>query len=93
MARIARAVAPGMPYHVTQRGNRRWQTFFNDDDYQAYLELMSEWCAKYKVQKTPDESFFTCFSASPLKRLNRKSQTKKHRYIAYLKEGVLRCGF
>ncbi len=35
---------------MTQRGNRRPQTFFGDDDYQAYLELMSEWCAKYKVQ-------------------------------------------
>jgi putative transposase len=50
MARIARVVAPGIPHHVTQRGNRRQQTFFHDEDYQAYLELMSEWCAKYKVQ-------------------------------------------
>jgi putative transposase len=50
MARIARVVAPGMPHHVTQRGNRRLQTFFNAEDYQAYLELMSEWCARYNVQ-------------------------------------------
>jgi putative transposase len=50
MARIARVVAPGMPQHVTQQGNRHLQTFFGDDDYQTYLELMSEWCAKYKVQ-------------------------------------------
>ena len=34
----------GMPHHVTQRGNRRQQTFFNDGDYAAYLELMAEWC-------------------------------------------------
>ncbi len=26
-----------MPHHVTQRGNRRQETFFRDDDYQAYL--------------------------------------------------------
>jgi len=39
-----------MPQHVTQRGNRRQQTFFNDQDYQAYLELMSERCAKHEVQ-------------------------------------------
>ncbi|MDA3896749.1 MAG: hypothetical protein PF482_11460, partial [Desulfobacteraceae bacterium] len=26
--------------HVTQRGNTRQQTFFNDDDYLAYLELI-----------------------------------------------------
>ena len=50
MARIARAVAPGIPHHVTQRGNRRQQTFFNDGDYQFYRELMSEWCEKFKVE-------------------------------------------
>lgn len=38
-----------MPHHVIQRGNRRQQTFFNDEDYQSYLNLMSEWCAKYQV--------------------------------------------
>lgn len=50
MARMARAVAPGIPHHVTQRGNRRQQTFFNDEDYRSYLELMSEWCAKFQVE-------------------------------------------
>jgi putative transposase len=35
-------VVPEMPHHVTQRGNLLLQTFFGDDDYQAYLELMSE---------------------------------------------------
>jgi hypothetical protein len=33
MARLARVVIPGMPHRVTQRGNRRQQTFFNDGDY------------------------------------------------------------
>jgi putative transposase len=50
MARIARAVAPGYPHHITQRGNRRQQTFFCDDDYLAYIELMAEWCRKYRVE-------------------------------------------
>jgi REP element-mobilizing transposase RayT len=50
MARIARAVAPGIPHHVAQQGNRRQQTFFNDEDYQSYLELMSEWCMKFQVE-------------------------------------------
>jgi len=49
MARIVRVVAPGIPHHITQRGNRRQQTFFNDDDYRAYLSLMAEWCNKYDV--------------------------------------------
>jgi REP element-mobilizing transposase RayT len=35
MARIARVVAPGVPHHVTQRGNRRQQTFFCEEDYKA----------------------------------------------------------
>ena len=49
MARIARIVSPGMPHHVTQRGNRRQQTFFNNDDYRLYQALMSEWCKEYGV--------------------------------------------
>jgi len=49
MARLARVVAPGMPHHVTQRGNRRQDTFFCDDDYRVYLDLMAEWCAHYGV--------------------------------------------
>ena len=35
MARLASVVIPGMPHHVTQRGNRR-QT--GDDDFQKRLE-------------------------------------------------------
>ncbi len=50
MARLARVVVPGMPHHVTQRGNRRQETFFCDDDYQAYLDLMAHWCGEHKVQ-------------------------------------------
>jgi putative transposase len=38
-----------MPHHVTQRGNRRQQTFFNGGDYAAYLELMAEWCRQEGV--------------------------------------------
>lgn len=40
MPRTARLVMPGYPHHVTQRGNRRQQTFFGESDYIAYLELI-----------------------------------------------------
>jgi len=43
-------VAPGYPHHVTQRGNRRQQTFFGEDDYRAYLSLVAEWCARHGVR-------------------------------------------
>ena len=49
MARLARVVIPGLPHHVTQRGNRRQQTFFGDEDYAAYVELMATWCAAREV--------------------------------------------
>lgn len=44
MPRLARVVIAGIPHHVTQRGNRRQHTFFSSDDYEAYRELMAEWC-------------------------------------------------
>ena len=44
MARLARVVVPGVPHHVTQRGNRRQETFFSEDDYDAYLALLKERC-------------------------------------------------
>jgi putative transposase len=43
MARIARVVAAGLPHHITQRGNRRQETFFSEEDYREYLGLMAEW--------------------------------------------------
>ena len=49
MARLARVVVPGVPHHVTQRGNRRLETFFEAADYKAYLELMAESCAAARV--------------------------------------------
>ena len=44
MARLARAVVPDIPHHVTQRGNRRQPTFFSEDDYGLYRELIAESC-------------------------------------------------
>ena len=42
MARLARMVLPGIPHHVTQRGNRRERTFFEDGDYALYLDLLAQ---------------------------------------------------
>jgi putative transposase len=44
MARLARIVFPGLPHHVTQRGNGRAQTFFCDDDYELYRDLLADSC-------------------------------------------------
>jgi putative transposase len=49
MARLARVVFPGQPHHVTQRGNGRARTFFGDDDYALYRDLLAENCRAAKV--------------------------------------------
>jgi len=44
MARLARVIVPDYPHHITPRGDRRQQTFFSAEDYQAYLDkLVDEW--------------------------------------------------
>lgn len=45
MARLARFIIPGIPHHVTQRGNGRQQTFFSNKDYALYRDLLQEHAA------------------------------------------------
>jgi putative transposase len=42
MPRLPRLVLPDVPYHVTQRGNRRERTFLEDGDYAVYRDLLAE---------------------------------------------------
>ncbi|MES2057807.1 MAG: transposase [Pseudomonadota bacterium] len=49
MARLARIVLPGIPHHVTQRGNRRERVFFEDGDYALYLDLLAEAAERARV--------------------------------------------
>ena len=49
MARQARIVLPGFPHHITQRGNRRQQTFFGREDYALYRDLMIAACASQRM--------------------------------------------
>ena len=42
MARLPRLVVPGLPHHITQRGNRREQVFFSAADYEAYLDFLRD---------------------------------------------------
>ena len=41
MPRRPRVVIPGVPYHITQRGNNRQPVFFSPDDRLSYLDLLS----------------------------------------------------
>jgi putative transposase len=46
MARLARVVAVGEPHHLTQRGNNRQPTFFDDHDRNRYCRLLREQAAR-----------------------------------------------
>ena len=50
MARLARIVVPQIPHHITQRGNRRQQTFFSAADYQTYLDFLIKYCTRERVE-------------------------------------------
>lgn len=50
MARLARIVLPGIPHHVTQRGNRREPVFFEADDYREYLKLLASAAEKAETR-------------------------------------------
>ena len=56
MARLARVIVPGLPHHVTQRGNRREPIFFEDGDQEVYRDLLAE-----QVRRRGVEVWAYCF--------------------------------
>ena len=49
MPRIARAIAPGFPHHVVQRGNNRADVFFGHEDSAVYLYLVKIYADKWNT--------------------------------------------
>ena len=47
MPRKPRFYLPGVPAHIVQRGHSREPVFFENDDYAAYLEWLSEAAERY----------------------------------------------
>ena len=50
MARLARVVVPGLPHHITQRGNGRQRTFFGEEDYAFYRDCLAVSCRAASVE-------------------------------------------
>jgi len=48
MARLPRFIIPDQPQHVIVRGNNRDPIFFDDVDYQFYLEKLKQACEKHE---------------------------------------------
>lgn len=49
MTRVARVVVPGYPHHVIQRGNRRADVFFTEDDCRFYLAQLRKYALAHGV--------------------------------------------
>jgi len=50
MPRTARLIIPGLPHHVTQRGNRRQPIFLKAGDETQYLHMLRERCLEAGVE-------------------------------------------
>ena len=50
MPRVSREVFAGVPHHITQRGNRREDVFFDDRDRSTYLSLLTEYGQRHNVE-------------------------------------------
>jgi putative transposase len=50
MARRPRVVIPGIPHHVTQRGNDRQPVFYSNANRSLYLSLLAQHSARYGVE-------------------------------------------
>ena len=50
MPRSARIVIPGIPHHITHRGNNRQEIFFTAGDRQLYLKLLAELCQQHGLE-------------------------------------------
>ncbi len=49
MPRLSRIIVPGLPHHITQRGNYRQNVFDDDNDKRRYLLWVREYSQKYNL--------------------------------------------
>ena len=50
MPRRPRVIIPGVPHHITQRGNNRQQIFYCDHDRRLYLDLLTRHAQQYSAR-------------------------------------------
>jgi len=84
LARIGRIVVPGLPHHVTQRGNRRQPILFEPGDHAVCRDLLAQrcraasvevWGVLFDAQPRPSDSY------APLVRRTRPGDRRDHRPI------------
>lgn len=50
MPRTTRVIVRDVPYHITQRGNRRQDVFFCDEDRKQYLSWLKDYALRYGLE-------------------------------------------
>ena len=80
-------VVPGCPRHVTHRENRRQRTFFEEDDYRTYIELMSQSCGACGVEVwayclMPNDVHLIVAPTSKRKPCSTATSARAHRWAA-----------
>jgi putative transposase len=48
--RLPRVILPGVPLHVTHRGNRGSAVFFDDSDRQTYLSILRDYSDRFGLE-------------------------------------------
>ena len=59
MARVGRVMIPDLPMHITHRGNRREDMFFDDEDLSVYLKWLGEYAGRYGMEVWANRLFST----------------------------------
>ena len=76
MARLPRVTLADLPYHITQRGNRRQPVFFTEADRHVYLTLLQEQTRHYGVEGCGIQGHITEF------RLPRKNSSEPQAVVS-----------
>ena len=50
MPRLPRVVVPGLPHHVTQRGNQKCDIYLDKEDRQVYLQITRSRCQQRGIE-------------------------------------------
>ena len=50
---------PDLPMHITHRGNRREDMFFDDEDLSVYLKWLGEYAGRYGMEVWANRLFST----------------------------------
>ncbi|HEX8469253.1 MAG TPA: transposase [Allosphingosinicella sp.] len=96
MARLARFVVPGIPHHVTQRGNGRARVFFGDGDCARYRDWLAAACRAHGVEAWAwvlmPNHVHLILAPSDSDGLRRALAPLHRRYAGYIHAREDRCG-